>query len=735
MSIRIENYVHNTSLYGFGFGMLQKFYLENILRVEYVVYDLESDHQYLVDMNVSVCFEFAGPCELTSTMFHKTFLPKMPCQWQTGFIQTDFSLAAWRIENDIGPTALLYPVDIARLIKELGLGDYLMDSPCSRLNGSYVPHSRCGKIVNKPVLPTNTHCYIPESCTSFKCCQDVDVISSTFETSIELDPCNFLLKIRIEKLTFDVTFFDFAWGGPETSHHVIFKNTLFPKQSCDWSSDFHISNFSYNKWATDRGHNPDESLPSDLLAKLLEETNLQGYLKEPQCELSTNWTKDCAMNITLPPLSSDVSCHVTSLCTGIQCCVDNELLNRTLDFSILLDPCEKRLSISIEQTRYNTTFSNINWGVNQYFNLQGMIRIEYNIDDLYSERYFLVNARVLFCYEASQACSAAYTVLNNTMLPKVTCNWNDGFLQSGFSLSNWYTEHDQTTGDKLDDWAISVFLDDLGLSPFLDTSACNVDPSFVYVNNDSWTNECIKSVNLPSITTTTDRTRCLMRTSCTAVDCCTDVDFIPKSFKTYLHIDPCRQELVIGIEKYMRNISLSTYKWVAKMENVLIVSVVKHSDKNNNKAYILKNTATQTKCRTFRELYQEAIERCSDAQSEIINIKTIQISKSNSFDDSSIEISDENMVWSICNDLNFKYVQFTIDDGSTATKDASNSKPSGINAFSVLMSSQNELHMPDKPVPLSGKQLTGPQRLYSDIIDWASNIDSMMHLVEILVIT
>ncbi|XP_076085495.1 uncharacterized protein LOC143056292 [Mytilus galloprovincialis] len=141
MSIRIENYVHNTSLYGFGFGILQKFYLENILRVEYVVYDLESDHQYLVDMNVSVCFEFAGPCELTSTMFHKTFLPKMPCQWQTGFIQTDFSLAAWRIENDIGPTALLYPVDIARLIKELGLGDYLMDSPCSRLNGSYVPHS------------------------------------------------------------------------------------------------------------------------------------------------------------------------------------------------------------------------------------------------------------------------------------------------------------------------------------------------------------------------------------------------------------------------------------------------------------------------------------------------------------------------------------------------------------------------------------------------------------------
>ena len=33
----------------------------------------------------------------------------------------------------------------------------------------------------------------------------------------------------------------FEAAGPVTSHHVIFENTLLPKQSCDWSSDFHIS--------------------------------------------------------------------------------------------------------------------------------------------------------------------------------------------------------------------------------------------------------------------------------------------------------------------------------------------------------------------------------------------------------------------------------------------------------------------------------------------------------------
>ena len=71
---------------------------------------------------------------------------------------------------------------------------------------------------------------------------------------------------------------------------------------------------------------------------------------------------DCAMNRTLPTLSPAVSCHVTSFCTGIQCCVHNELLNRTLEIGILLDPCENRLSLSIEQTRYNTTLSKVKWG-------------------------------------------------------------------------------------------------------------------------------------------------------------------------------------------------------------------------------------------------------------------------------------------------------------------------------------------------------------------------------------
>jgi hypothetical protein len=40
-----------------------------------------------------------------------------------------------------------------------------------------------------------------------------------------------------------------------------------------------------------------------------------------------------------------------------------------------------------------------------------------------------------------------------------------------------------------------------------------------------------------------------------------DVDFIPRSFGFYLHIDPCTFEMTVGIERFRRNISLTNYHW------------------------------------------------------------------------------------------------------------------------------------------------------------------------------
>ena len=53
-----------------------------------------------------------------------------------------------------------------------------------------------------------------ESCNSVQCCINVDKIGRSFEASIDIDPCKLVLKIRIEKLTFEKSLLDYQWGKP-----------------------------------------------------------------------------------------------------------------------------------------------------------------------------------------------------------------------------------------------------------------------------------------------------------------------------------------------------------------------------------------------------------------------------------------------------------------------------------------------------------------------------------------
>ena len=67
--------------------------------------------------------------------------------------------------------------------------------------------------------------------------------------------------------------------------------------------------------------------------------------------------------MTLPILSSELSCHVTDSCTGLQCCINNNYLQQTFEVSFQLDPCENRLTIGIEKTRFNRTLTDFKWGM------------------------------------------------------------------------------------------------------------------------------------------------------------------------------------------------------------------------------------------------------------------------------------------------------------------------------------------------------------------------------------
>ncbi|CAC5411203.1 unnamed protein product [Mytilus coruscus] len=615
LSLTIDYLEYNRSLFDFDFGSLQKFYMENVVRVDYVIYDLTNEFKYLVDMNVSICYESSAPCELESMIFHGSVLYKKPCQWRTGFRDPNFSESGWRNEMNITSDAQLFPVDIARLTEALYVGPYQLDTPCQGYNSPYTGAINGWKdecsVSNLENLPSDMmKCYIPPTCSFVRCCHEVGLLGTPMETELAIDSCNFELSVRIEKLEFKVPFHDYQWGvvqsmdlfglltmdfvvenlyesrqflismnltlsyesaGPVEAANILMDKVLLSKKQCDWSSDFHISGFSLSTYLVNRNHGPTDPLTPNLLLQFMEDTNLVPFMQDEMCNQTgalynnESWTQDCAANLTLPTLSDKVNGHITTMCTGVQGCIENDLIQRSIEFSLLLDPCSNRLSISIERARYNRTLRE-----DHYYNLQGIIRLKYNIEDLHTEGYYLLSLVVYFSYETSSSYTPenTFTIFENTKLPKRICSWDQGFKTSGFSKTQWYADNGISDGQVLPDWAASSFLNDLHIAAYLQTEQCG-QADLQYT--DGWNLGCTKSVSLPNIT---DSTKCHLTSACTAVECCTEIDFLSRSFRTYLHIDPCTQILYLGIEHFNRNVSLIGYMDGTKKLFALVGSVM-----------------------------------------------------------------------------------------------------------------------------------------------------------------
>jgi hypothetical protein len=71
----------------------------------------------------------------------------------------------------------------------------------------------------------------------------------------------------------------------------------------------------------------------------------------------------CVHNISLPTLTdADLSCRITSSCTGVDCCWDVPLLGTSINAYVLLDPCSLKMSVAVEKWAFNITLFDYQWG-------------------------------------------------------------------------------------------------------------------------------------------------------------------------------------------------------------------------------------------------------------------------------------------------------------------------------------------------------------------------------------
>lgn len=55
-------------------------------------------------------------------------------------------------------------------------------------------------------------CYVPSLCTAVDCCVEVPALDMSFHTFLSIDPCQYMLKIGIEKYSFQKSLDELSLG-------------------------------------------------------------------------------------------------------------------------------------------------------------------------------------------------------------------------------------------------------------------------------------------------------------------------------------------------------------------------------------------------------------------------------------------------------------------------------------------------------------------------------------------
>ncbi|XP_053398719.1 uncharacterized protein LOC128556879 [Mercenaria mercenaria] len=606
----IETQTFKFSLFNYEWGKTETKSIKDFFRLSYSIKKPNNEKVFIITLQLAVCLEKDGSCMFDKKLLDGTKVPQVGCDMSFDF--ANFSVTSWLENNGLGHLNPLDDLwgDAVKFVSEvIGLDKYFLEEQCDVHKDPYRNatdnwNNDCPKLkVNLPSLPASTVCHIAASCTAIDCCISVEYLKRSLQASFNIDFCNFTIRGNLEKSTFNFNIIDYKWGqqAEETILELIkirytidktekkfvvdlsvavcmdskapcqfttdiFKNTMIPIPVCNLYAGFSLGNFSLNKWLKDVGHTLNDNLPSSVVSLLLSQLNIDKFQQKPPCaatdemyrDAMNGWNSECNASISLPKLTDELVCHMTDYCTGIDCCIIVNILRTTIHTKFLLDTCKYKLTMGIEKLEEDVLLLDYKWGQPSHFTLGGFFRIEYKIDDLQSEKKFIVNVKLKICFEQGD-CLFEMDILKDAYVPKPLCDWNAGLTVQDFSLAKWMDDLGYAfDGGNLKEYMIEKLFDALGIAKYLKENECNRD-LYPFANaTNGWTTECPKPIEssvLPDFTT------CHVPSYCTGIDCCVHVGLVKRSFKVYLHLDACNYMFAIGIEKFGFNISLLDYDW------------------------------------------------------------------------------------------------------------------------------------------------------------------------------
>ncbi|VDI03913.1 Hypothetical predicted protein, partial [Mytilus galloprovincialis] len=613
-TVGIENLNRTISVLNMDFGRVQTFSFMGLMKIDYQIYEFLSEGSFVANINMSLCFESTG-CFLHEIILKDTRLPKPLCHYDDGFLIKDFSFTNWLEKQDIAINKELPPFAVELLFHQLGISGYLQDPACSQLmydtNNLGWNTLACSADVPVTALPVYARCRLPSYCTGIQCCVAVPILKRTFETHVLLDACAYKLSIGIEKLVINESLFDYTfntWKTVSLGNMVrlefrleeitvekiflfdvkisvcfetygdcrykfdILDSVRIPKQPCSWSDDFVIPGFQISDWMSNKGLLTSlTQLPSVLASQLMEDLDLASYLLNPECdqsstkyktESSNGWNSECTSEVNLPNLPDSLSCYLDDTCTGLSCCAHIGFINRNINFFLTIDPCSYTFKIGIEKYQYEFFLTDFEFGIQKQFHIGQVIGISYKITDFKGLSAYYIDLDFKVCFNDGGPCAFQTTIFSKTELPKVHCGLTKGFLNTNWSISEWYSTMQIDLSEKLSTNAVLLLMNTLGIAPFLKAKQCSRDdPSSVFAAQyQGWSTDCRStSIVLPHLDTSV--ITCYLDDSCNNVQCCLDVSLIDRSLYFFVNFDPCNYILKFGIERLEMDILLNSYHW------------------------------------------------------------------------------------------------------------------------------------------------------------------------------
>lgn len=66
--------------------------------------------------------------------------------------------------------------------------------------------------------------------------------------------------------------------------------------------------------------------------------------------------------VTFNPAADGLICSIDASCSGVSCCMNIPRLNRSLEVSMVIEPCSNRFTIAIDQMVSQVLLSEVGFG-------------------------------------------------------------------------------------------------------------------------------------------------------------------------------------------------------------------------------------------------------------------------------------------------------------------------------------------------------------------------------------